>query len=277
MRIARRSKLVSIISCLIMACDAVAFAQAENDSKKQEAEVAVIALGPRPVRKYAAVEGKSESVMLLAQPGETPPARLYYRSTGSEEKDGNWNTWQLSFNNASILRPFPAGREIKLYRRLSEEKGYEPYVTLPAMPAASRMIFFLLPGSGGEKPWEKTPAFKVVNLGDVTYTDKRFVMANFSRHTVQHAFEQNVETVEPNQLIGYQHDQVGQIYRLAARYGIERKIIYNTAVRLSQEGHTQLFVLYNANPATNAGRNVGVFKMVVPMKKMESKDEALAQ
>jgi hypothetical protein len=90
---------------------------------------------------------------------------------------------------------------------------------------------------------------------------------------VQHAFQDTVESVAPDKIITYRQEEVGQLYRLAARYGNERKIIYNTAVRLNQDGHIQLFVLYDGSPATNAGREVGVFRMVIPAKEQEAVPE----
>lgn len=242
--------------------------QKSNLTKDSIAEFAIVALGPKPTRKYSKPEDGGEAVMLLAQTGETPPAQLYFRDGEDKEKDGRWDSLNIPFNNPSTLRQMPSDRELRLYRKLSGKDHFELYVTLPAIPATMRRIFFLMPSKFGSTPWKESPKIRVLTLENADLKDKNFILVNFSSHTVQHAFEQKVEFVAPEKIITYRQEEVGQLYRLAARYGKEQKIIYNTAVRLNQEGHIQLFVLYDGSPATNAGRDVGVFRMVIPAREV---------
>jgi len=235
----------------------------------QTSEIVVIALGPRPQRKFRETDDGDAAVMLLAQPGETPPSRLFYQDDSIRDAEKKWTSFNLAFNNSSTFRKTVPGRELKLHQRKAGGEAYDVYVSLPAVPPASRTIFFLTPKSLGPKPWEDFPAVRSLGLENAELADKQFILANFSKHSVQHAFEDSIEVVRPNQILSYQRDQVGQIYRLAARYGREQKIIYNTAVRLNEEGHAQLFVLYDANPETNAGRDVGVFRMMIPARESE--------
>ena len=256
--------LILTLYCLTTAGEAQGEQQKSNPTKESIAEFAIVALGPKPTRKYSKPEDGGEAVMLLAQPGETPPAQLYFRNGKDEEKDGRWNSLNIPFNNPSTLRQIPSDRELRLYRKLSGEDNFELYITLPAIPAKMRRIFFLMPSKFGSTPWKDSPKIRVLTLENSDLIDKNFILINYSSHTVQHASEQKVESVAPEKIITYQQAEVGQLYRLAARYGKEQKIIYNTAVRLNQEGHIQLFVLYDGSPATNAGRDVGVFRMVIP-------------
>lgn len=262
-------KLILTLCCLHSAAKAQDEQQKSNQTKDSNAEFAIVALGPKPTRKFSKPEGGGEAVMLLAQPGETPPAQLFFRNGNSEGKDGRWNSLNIPFNNPSTLRQIPSDRELRLYRKLSGEDHFEPYVTLPAIPATMRRIFFLMPSKYDSTPWKESPKIRVLTLENADLIDKSFILVNFSSHTVQHAFEQKVESVAPEKIITYRQEEVGQLYRLAARYGKEQKIIYNTAVRLNQEGHIQLFVLYDGSPATNAGRDVGVFRMVIPAREQE--------
>ncbi len=241
--------------------------QKKDSTSNQDSEIAIVALGPKPTRKYSTPEGGGEPVMLLAQPGETPPAQLYFR--GSKADGDRLSSINIPFNNPTTLRKMPSAREMRLYRKLSVEDNFELYVTLPAVPPMMRRIFFLMPSKYNATPWKENPKVKTLSLENSDLIDKNFILVNFSSHIVQHAFEDKVESVEPEQIITYRQEEVGQLYRLAARYGKERKIIYNTAVRLNQEGHIQLFVLYDGSPATNAGREVGVFRMVIPASKDE--------
>jgi len=249
-------------------------AQGASQEKEPNPEVAIVALGPKPPRTYREPADGSDPVMLLAKPGETPPSRLFYRSGGNrEEGGGRWTPMNLAFNNPGALREIPADQELRLYREVPGEEDYQHYTTLPAVPAGVRRVFFLLPSKFNATPWADAPRLKVLTLENSNLIDKQFILANFSQHTVQHAFDDTVEVVAPDRILAYQRDKVGEIYRLAAVYGNERKIIYNTAVRLSQEGHIQLFALYDANPATNAGRDVGAFRMTIPVRETEAAPE----
>lgn len=260
--------LILTLCCLSPAAKSQEERQKSNPNKDSTAEFAIVALGPKPTRKYSKPEDGGEAVMLLAQPGETPPSQLYFRNGEDKEKDCRWNSLNIPFNNPSILRQIPSDRELRLYRKLSGEDHFEPYVTLPAIPATMRRIFFLMPSKFGSTPWKESPKIRVLTLENADLIDKNFILINFSKHTVQHALDQKVESVAPEKIITYRQEEVGQLYRLAARYGKEQKIIYNTAVRLNQEGHIQLFVLYDGSPATNAGRDVGVFRMVIPAREV---------
>lgn len=235
-----------------------------RSGSSKTAEVAIIALGPKPVRKFGIIEGSVEPVMLLAHAGETPPARLYYRITGACGKDATSGVVQVAFNRASSFRKIPAGRELTLYRKMDSGDEHESYITLPAFPPATRRIIFLLPSQVATASWEESPVIKMLALENPEFAEKQFILVNFAKCVVQHAFEDRVEAVPPDRMIGYGRDDVGEIYRLAARYGRERKIIYNTAVRLCGEGHIQLFVLHHANPESNAGRDIGVVRMILP-------------
>ena len=104
----------------------------------------------------------------------------------------------------------------------------------------------------------------MMSLDSAQLQGKQFILLNLSKFTVLHAFDDHVVSVAPKKLISYEQAKSGQVYRIAARYGAHKKVIYNTAVRSNAGGHVQLHVLYDANPKTNGGRSVGVFRMMIP-------------
>lgn len=267
-----KSSPVFLLILFFMAHVHLSHGETDASGKKSEsvAEIAVIALGPKPQRRYRETNGGGGTVMLLAQPGETPPQRLFYRDSSSRRSTSVWTAFQLAFNNSAAFRPITPKREIALHRKSTESDEYLPYISLPPVAPMSRTIFCLTPKKLGPTPWDDTPRIRALHLESKDLTDKQFILANYSTHAVQHAFETSIEVIKPDEVLTYQRDEIGEIYRLAARYGTEQKIIYNTAVRLNEEGHAQLFVLYDANPATNAGRDVGVFRMMIPARKTES-------
>lgn len=263
---------INRILAIACALPALLAAAPANETKKTAGkktdvpltQIAVIALGPEPVRRYG-----ERGQMLRARPGETPPPKLYYRGAkrktkGGKKKETAWKSFNLRFNSRASMREFPSGKEIVLHRRLPGGEGYEPYVTIPAGAEGARRVFFLTPADVGPSPWSGAPKACMLDLGARGLRNKEFILRNLSEFTVLHAFEGTVASVAPMQTTSYTRPKVGELYRLAARYGNHKKIIYNTAVRLGTRGDIQLFVLYNANPATNSGRSVGVFRMVVP-------------
>ena len=164
------------------------------------------------------------------------------------------------------MRSIKAGEEFVLYKKLAD--GYEPYVTVPAGEVGMRRVVFLSPSSllkNENRPWMDKPQVTVISPDAGRLKDKHFVIKNLSRMTVLHAFGDTIANVDPGQLIGYRRNRQGVLYHLAARYGKQRKIIYNMAVKLGKGSGIHLYTLYDAMPDTNAGRSVGVFRMVLPV------------
>jgi len=206
--------------------------------------------------------------MLLAKPGETPPSRLYYKGKAKGDKKTDWKSFNLTFNNPSAMQAISPGKERVFHKKLPNDGGYEKYVTIPAGVEGSRRVFFLLTSTKGPTPWKEIPLVRTIALSSESLKGKQFILKNLSRFPVLHAFEKSVTVVPPMKTISYKRAKTGQLYRLAAQYGTQKKIIYNTAVRLNGEGHIHLFALYDANPRTNSSRSVGVFKTMIPARKL---------
>ncbi|MFK7911170.1 MAG: hypothetical protein AB8F34_11320 [Akkermansiaceae bacterium] len=262
------------LTLLALAYLSSCWALAQSDSsgatgkgtEKPKTEISIVALGPKPTRKYKNVEGGEAPIMLLAKPGETPPPRLYYKGKEKGDKKTRWLTFNVPFNNPSAMREVAPGKALDLFRKTGggEEARYERYVTIPAGEEGSRRIFFLSPAAKGPTPWDTPPRIRTISISAESMKGKQFILKNLSRFTVLHAFGDNVVSVEPMKTISYKRAKTGQLYRLAARYGTQKKIIYNTAVRLNGDGHIQLYALYDANPRTNSSRSVGVFRTMIP-------------
>lgn len=241
----------------------------EQDDAVPQTQIAVIALGPTPPRRYSESRRGGESVMLLPAPGEVPPARLFIRGDAPAGEQEDWEPFNLSFNNPSPMRSVPAGETLSLYRRKTDAGEYERYVTIPAGEEGVRRVIFLTPSASGGRVWIDPPRVWRIELDQGDLQGKQFMLQNLSRTRVLHAFDKTITEVRPEKIISYQRAGAGMIYRLAARYGSQKKIIYNMAVRLDAEGNRHLYALYDANPQTNAGRSVGVFKTVIPVRQAD--------
>lgn len=256
--------LIVVTGCLSVFAQTTEDTQNPPKVEKPKTEISIVALGPKPTRKYKEVEGAEGPIMLLSKPGQIPPSRLYYKAKAQGDKKMDWKAFNISFNNPSAMRTITHGKALELHRKLPGDGGYELYVTIPAAEEGSRRVFFLTPSTTGPTPWEKKPDVRTILINSKSMAGKQFILKNLSKFTILHAFEDSVVSVEPMKTISYTRPKSGQLYRLAARYGTQKKIIYNTAVRLNDKGNIQLYVLYNANPRTNSGRSVGVFRTIIP-------------
>lgn len=234
----------------------------ESRAGMQTAEISVVALGPKPTRKYEAGDDGDGPIMLLAKPDETPPSRLYYKGR-VEGGDESWLSMNLPFNNPSVMFRVAPEKVLELHRRLPGGEIYEPYLQIPPLPPGSRVLFFCQPSELGPTPWKKSPVVNFMDLQSEKLRGKQLILFNLTEHTIYHAFDESVVAVKPDQIVSHERPVSGQLYRLAASYAKGKEILYNTAVRITDDRSIQLYVLYKANPATNSGRDVGVFKTMI--------------
>lgn len=257
------------IRLLLIAGVAVSTVQSKESEQDQglQSKLMLVALGPMPPRRYSEDTKRGDAAMLLPMEGEVPPNQLYYRvSDNAREASGKWMPFPLAFNNTTAMKSVKAGVELILHRKLAD--GYEPYVTIPELEVGMRHVVFLTPSSKGKskhRPWFHGPQVTLVSPDSAGLTGKQFMIKNLSGKKVLHAFGESIASIEPGDLLAYRRSQSGVLYRLAARYGDKRHIIYNMAVRIDEESGAHLYALYDARAETNAGRSVGVFRMVVPV------------
>lgn len=257
-----------MIRWLLVSGVAISSVQSKEDEKDHDLEtkLAIVALGPMPPRRYSADTKRGDAVMLLPLDGEVPPNKLYYQAGDiTPEVSGKWRALPVAFNNTAVMTAIKAEVGLTLYRKHS--KHYEPYAMIPALDAGARHVVFLTPALGGNynrSLWMHRPRVAVVSPDSGSLWDKQFMIKNLSGQKVMHAFGESVRSIEPGDLLAYRRSQSGVLYRLAARYGKKRRILYNMAVRIDEGSGTHLYALYDAREETNAGRSVGVFRMVVP-------------
>lgn len=257
-----------LICWLLITALAVTSLHAEEDEGNHTAEttLSIVALGPMPPRRYSEGAKRGDAAMLLPMEDEVPPNQLYYQAEGNaSEALSKWLAFPVAFNNASACMVTKGGVEITLHRKHAND--YKPYVTIPALKAGMRHVVFLTPRSGGRdgrSVWMERPQVTVISPDAAGLLGKQFIIKNLSDRKVLHAFGDSVRSIDPGDLLAYRRSQSGVLYRLAARYGDKRHILYNMAVRIDEGSGTHLYALYDARAETNAGRSVGVFRMLLP-------------
>ena len=238
--------------------------ESEQDQSLQS-KLMIVALGPMPPRRYSEDTKRGDSAMLLPMEDEVPPHQLYYRVSGNaREAASEWMPFPVAFNNTTAMKSVKAGAELLLHRKFADR--YEPYVRIPGLDVGRHHVVFLTPSpkiKAKHRPWVHRPQVTVISPHSAGLLGKQFMIKNLSGEKVLHAFGDSIASIEPGDLLAYRRSQSGVLYRLAARYGKKRHIIYNMAVRIDEGSGTHLYVLFDARAETNAGRSVGVFRMVV--------------
>jgi len=259
--------LVSLLPLqFALAQDSAAPVPEAKEEEKAFTQIALVAVGPKPPRRYKESNGGGPPTMLLPVPGEIPPSRLYFKGKSATDTKPDWQAFNVAFNNPTTLKDIAPEKTLSLYRKVPKTGEYEKYASIPPGKVGGRRLFFLIPSTRGKTLWNSPPLVRTIDLDSASLSGKQFILKNLSQFTVLHAFADSVISVPPMKTISYTRPKSGELYRLAARYGTHKKIIYNTAVRLDTSGNIQLFALYNASPKTNSGRSVGVFRMMIPAK-----------
>jgi len=234
-----------------------------DEGGEQLSQISLIAVGFKPPRRYEkAVNGKAPR-MLLPRSEEVPPSRLYFKGEESTNEKLVWQSLRVSFNRGANLKAIAPEKTLQLYKKIIGSGEYVKYVSLPPSIAGSKSIYFLIPSSQGSDLWEESPVVEVFDLEGESIDGKKFVFKNLSRIKVSYDFNGMVRELPPMDSVSYARPEIGKFCRLAARCEVDGKIIFNTAVRLDKTKNKHLFVFYDANPKTNSGRSVGVFKMVL--------------
>jgi len=256
--------LLTSLTCCLMPQVSVG-QEAENEVLP--AKLAIIAIGPKPAREFGNRNGakkSSGSVLLPPNPGEIPPRRLYLER--DEKEDGEENTElesiQVTFNSPSHFVEVPANRMLIFKRRGDDE--FRKYVTVKPLVAGSKHIILLRPSGKGGQRWVSAPFQYRINLLNEALANKRLVVMNLSRRSITSIVHEDKKVITAGGFLAYEAIDGLKLHRVSAFYGREKKVIYHTAVKLNKEAtHLLLYVFYDANPNTNDGRTVGLFKASV--------------
>lgn len=256
------------------------------------AYVSVVALGPVPQRKYkmpdeddlekiageAGGDGRPErkggkgdagagAIPILLPPvsGSTPPGALYYKSPKPPAEGSPWARLRVGFNNATSITPVPAGITLQLHKSdRDKNSGYQQYMTIPALLPASQVIVFLSPRGSGSRPWRKEPKISALNIRSQALRNKNVLVRNFSSKSVA----VKLAGGEPSVLKAGQRKSFnvvvpkGKFTQVAAIIASSRKPLINTVIRVPKRSLT-VMAFYDADPITNGGKNVGVFRTTV--------------
>jgi len=126
-------------------------------------------------------------------------------------------------------------------------------------------LLILRPSGSGSKSWLSEPKQYKIDLLDEALKHKQLVILNLSKRSIVSIFHKDKKRISAGNFQAYGRIEGLALHRMVATYGEQNKMIYNTALRLNQANRLLLYILYNANPHTNDGRAVGVFRTSVDL------------
>ena len=215
-------------------------------------------------KKTPADSGASDIPILLPpKPGAVPPSALYYRLV--KPNNGNpWGRMRVGFNNATSITQIQAGVPLEMHSMDREHRStYKKYITIPPLKPWSQILVFLTPGRKGKTPWKHEPSVSILNLRSKALKHKNLFVKNFSNQTIHFIVgNHQPETLPPGKSRSFALKKSTGYHRIAAMNGKKRTLIINTSVRVPQNTLT-VFAFHNADPQTNGGKNIGVFRTTI--------------
>lgn len=285
-----------LIGVFLLVGSIEALGEPSGDKVQGSAYISIVAVGPKPKNRFE-LPGKKEMQELRDELGDgeiegvkvnrsdhagipiplpplagmTPPSSLYMRKVDSKDSDPEWSRLRVGFNGSTAITKVSSGIGLTLYSR--HQKGdlrYKPYLKLPELSPGSQMMVFLLPSGKGKRPWLKEPKVSELHLHSKGLRGKNLLFRNYASQTVAIAMGEGKPIIlRTGQRRSRKLDRDAGYQRVSAVTGGKNKeSLLNTTVRVS-EGDLTVIVFYDANPETNAGKAVGVFRVAVKKQPVE--------
>lgn len=240
------------------------------------AKLAIIAIGPKPPRRFGSPDGdkpNAAAALLPPKPGEIPPRRLYFETKEKEEDEREiaMKSINVTFNNPSHFIKVPPSKTLNLQRRDGSE--YSSYIKIGPLEPGSMTVVLLRPTGKGYKRWVPEPNQSKIDLLSDELNNKKLAILNLSRRPVKSIFHHDKKMVPAGGFQTYESIEGLELHRIAAAYGQENRIIYNTGLRLNKSNRLLFYVLYDANPNTNDGRTVGLFRTSMDPEEEKKKEQ----
>jgi len=231
----------------------------QNKSEVTQCRISIIAIGPRPPRRFGKDESGAitgASTLLPPRKGELPPKKLFISKSTEQNQV---KSIDVNYNATSRFITIPAYKTLKL-RQKNENR--EDYLTIKPSESGSINLILLEPSSPSPQRWSSTPKQLKINLTSYEFKEKQVVFINLSKRPIKSKYSDKEVILQPDQRYLHASQASKGLHHVSAYYSIQDKTILNSAMKLD-ESSMILFIFYNANPHTNDGRTVGLARVRV--------------
>jgi len=253
-----RYVFVWVLICVLFP---VSFLKGQAKAKKGPkqsgvAKVSLVYLGAKPPRRFK--ESKDGPIMLPPLEGETPPNMLYYRGIDPKTEKSAFMPVSIPFNQSpkSLLLPAPAS--VKFYQTQSkDDTKAKAYLSFPSLGVNGHYFIIILPKGKGKEMWSQPPVVALIDLKKEEYLESDVLFINYTSQDVQTLFGSKNEDLLSGEKISYKKVIKGKYIRASSKYKNRKTWIFSRPI-VASEGKISLIIFYDADPLTNAGRDVGV-------------------
>lgn len=233
--------------------------EAESLQPETQAKVMFLALGARPEIKYTVNE--EDERIAISSIDDIPPNVLLLR-----DKEGKRKKFLVGFNAKSLFYTLPAEQETVFEKRIHPAKGKsEKYFTLKALPSGSKNLVVLQSVKNESGAWAKEPKYSLLDVNQEAFKKLDFVVKNFSKTKVNVVVGDEIEELAPDFL--YQAS-IGEDLPANKTFTLyiekEKKRVARLSTRITKQ-NIHFYAIYDANPKTNRGRDIGVVGFRLPI------------
>jgi len=178
---------------------------------------------------------------------------------------------RVGYHSNPVFRKVPAGRPLILKRHVKPGAAkLAKYMTLEALMPSSRVLVVMVPPDKPPLLWKSEPKrLKYINLDSPRMVGKSLIIVNTT--TEQLNFKLGSKYVElgggSSRAIEVGHKESGVLRFTVDSTKRDVGVVARGSVLVDLKS-LNLFVIYDANPRTNAGKRIGVYKSVVPLPKV---------
>ncbi|MEO1858066.1 MAG: hypothetical protein ABGY95_11990 [Rubritalea sp.] len=236
------------------------------ESELAPPKVSIIALGPKPARRYSVPQYKSsdpktigaQTILLEPPKTSTPPCQLFYKRAGNRK----WSRFNIRFNSQGALTTIPALKPLSFYSNLSINENTKPYLKLPPLKFNTKTLIFLTPNEDKTPLWKDSPMLTAIPLTRSVTGGSRVLLYNASNQVVNLLFSD--VTKIPLKPGSHKNIDLNEL-ALTNKFTLKAKGLNDSKVALQESmknlpNRTKVYAFYDADRRTNGGRTLGVFR-----------------
>ncbi len=223
------------------------------------------------ISKKELAQLSGNAIMLSPNIHQVPPPLLV-----TDGEEGESSRIRVGYHSNPVFRKVPAGRPLILKRHVKPGSAkLAKYMTLEALMPSSRVLVLMVPPDKPPLLWKSEPKhLKYINLDGPRMVGKNLIIVNTT--TEQLNFKLGSKYVElggwSSSAIQLEHKKAGVLRFTVDSPKLHAGVVARGNVLVDLK-NLNLFVIYDANPRTNAGKRIGVYKSVVPLPKVVTKDK----
>ena len=207
---------------------------------------------------------KGNALLVPPHPQSVPPSMLITK--GLEDQDIRL---RVGFNSTPTFTRVPAQKELSTKRMVTEgSDSLKSYLKINPIAPGSRTLMIVSPPNKPPLMWKDVPGrASYINIDSPGAKGKIAIVVNNTAQALEFTLGKKVYKLSAQQRIALSPPSAAEYQPFSLNYSKgEKKLLTRGTIVVSKEA-LNLFVFYDANPKTNAGKLVGIYKTLIPLPK----------